>query len=47
VGQLKDYLYEQNQESQQKEVSVFEVFKWYVAKEKAIYNALNMLRPHK
>mmetsp|Transcript_6409 Transcript_6409/g.7673 ORF Transcript_6409/g.7673 Transcript_6409/m.7673 type:complete len:158 (+) Transcript_6409:793-1266(+) len=47
IGQLKDYLYEQNSQAQGAETSIFEVYKWYVAKEKAIYNALNMLMPHK
>jgi len=27
-------------------VSTLEVYKWFVAKEKAIYNALNMLKLH-
>ena len=29
------------------DISVIEVYKWYVAKEKAIYHALNLLMPVK
>ena len=52
VKQLKDYLYDQNKEQRRSggisgDVSIFEVFKWYVAKEKAIYHALNMFMPYK
>lgn len=45
VNQLKDYLYEMNSSSTEDAgVSTLEIYKWFVAKEKAIYNALNMLR---
>jgi len=47
VGQLKDYLFDQNSTGQGPQTSIYEVYKWYVAKEKAIYNALNMLMAHK
>lgn len=44
LGQLKDYLFEMNSSSNQvgeKNVSTLEIYKWFVAKEKAIYHALN------
>lgn len=49
VKQLKDYLRSINRlsdehESQQQAVHTLEVYKWFVAKEKSIYTALNMLR---
>jgi len=53
VKQLKDYLYDQNKEDMRSmadvsaDISVIEVYKWYVAKEKAIYHALNLLMPVK
>jgi len=43
-------LFEHNSTSDDPEnpgVSTFEVYKWFIAKEKAIYNALNMLRIYK
>ena len=46
LNQLKDYLYEMNSSSNhqgEKNVSTLEIYKWFVAKEKAIYHALNML----
>lgn len=48
VDQLKDYLYELNRSSDQSQdnVSKLEIYKWFVAKEKAIYHALNMLKAH-
>lgn len=48
VEQLKDYLYELNLCSGegQQVVSKLEIYKWFVAKEKAIYYALNMLKAH-
>lgn len=48
VGQLKEYLFELNlsNSSSQHEVSKLEIYKWFVAKEKAIYHALNMLKQH-
>lgn len=44
VGQLKDYLYDLNSSkthSEDADVSVLEIYKWFVAKEKSIYHALN------
>lgn len=46
LGQLKDYLFEMNSSSNQpgeKTVSTLEIYKWFVAKEKAIYHALNQM----
>jgi len=47
--QLKEYLYSLNytKDKSEKEVSTLEVHKWLVAKEKAIYNALNMMKSRK
>lgn len=48
--QLKDYLFEHNQsqpDSRHSGISTLEVYKWFIAKEKAICNALNMLKLHK
>jgi len=50
--QLKEYLYSLNYNKDKKdgsdnEVSTLEVQKWLVAKEKAIYNALNMMKSRK
>lgn len=47
--QLKEYLYSlnYNKDKSEKEVSTLEVHKWLVAKEKAIYNALNMMKSRK
>lgn len=47
--QLKDYLFSLNysKDKVEKEVSALEVQKWLVAKEKAIYNALNMMKARK
>jgi vacuolar-type H+-ATPase subunit I/STV1 len=44
--QLQQYLYEMNSMNQQDEenVSTLEIYMWFVAKEKAIYNALNMMK---
>lgn len=53
VKQLKDYLFDQNKESMaqmqnvSQDISILEVYKWYVAKEKAIYHAMNLLMPYK
>jgi len=50
VGQLKDYLYDLNSSKTHPEdadVSVLEIYKWFVAKEKAIYYALNQLKLHR
>jgi hypothetical protein len=49
VSQLKDYLFEMNSSSahEQEGVSTLEIYKWFVAKEKAIYNALNLLKLHR
>lgn len=50
VGQLKDYLFDLNstsdgsEENLEKMVSKLEIYKWFVAKEKAIYHAMNMLK---
>jgi len=47
VGQLKDYLYDLNSSkahSDDADVSVLEIYKWFVAKEKGIYYALNQLK---
>lgn len=50
VNQLKDYLYEMNNSSsthhEDTGISTLEIYKWFVAKEKAIYNAMNMLKLH-
>jgi hypothetical protein len=47
-NQLKTYLMQQNSatnaNSEDGEVSTFEILKWFVAKEKAIYNAINMMK---
>lgn len=45
--QLKQYLYEINQfdEEAADKVSTFCVYQWFVAKEKAIYNVLNLMKP--
>jgi len=46
--QLKQYLYDinnnQRQENNAELASTLEIFAWFVAKEKAIYNALNMMK---
>lgn len=46
--QLKQYLYDINNNRDVNEVerspSTLEIFAWFVAKEKAIYNALNMTK---
>lgn len=46
--QLKQYLYDinnnQRQENREELASTLEIFAWFVAKEKAIYNALNMMK---
>jgi len=49
VNQLTDYLFEMNSSSahEQEGVSTLEIYKWFVAKEKAIYNALNLLKLHR
>jgi len=49
VNQLTDYLFEMNSSSAQGQegVSTLEIYKWFVAKEKAIYNALNLLKLHR
>lgn len=50
IGQLKDYLYDLNSSkshSNDSEVSVLEIYKWFVAKEKAIYYAMNQLKLHR
>ena len=48
VNQLKDYLYEMNSSSTEDEgVSTLEIYKWFVAKEKSIYYAMNQLKLHK
>lgn len=54
VNQLKDYLYDMNnsatnQSNNQEDagISTLEIYKWFVAKEKSIYNAMNMLKLHK
>ena len=47
-GQLKQYLFEMNSSSHSQQdngVSTLEIYKWFVAKEKSIYHALNMLKP--
>lgn len=47
IYQLKQYLYDINNdptENEQERASTLEVFAWFVAKEKAIYNALNMMK---
>jgi len=49
-GQLKDYLYDLNSSKahdNDKDVSVLEIYKWFVAKEKAIYYAMNQLKLHR
>lgn len=47
--QLKEYLHSLNysKDSARGEISTLEVQKWLVAKEKAIYNALNMMKSRK
>jgi hypothetical protein len=50
VGQLKDYLYDLNSSkthAEDADVSVLEIYKWFVAKEKAIYYAMNQLKLHR
>ena len=50
VGQLKDYLYDLNSSkthSEDADVSVLEIYKWFVAKEKSIYYAMNQLKLHR
>jgi len=59
VKQLKEYLFELNSSAEAAQgqnrqrdrqvvnVSTLETYKWFVAKEKAIYNALNMLKLHR
>lgn len=50
VSQLKDYLYDLNSSkshAQDQDVSVLEIYKWFVAKEKAIYYAMNQLKLHR
>lgn len=50
VGQLKDYLYDLNSSkthSEDSDVSVLEIYKWFVAKEKSIYYAMNQLKLHR
>ena len=43
--QLQQYLYEMNSMNQgDEDVSTLEIYMWFVAKEKAIYNALNMMK---
>jgi len=47
---LKDYLYDLNSSkthSEDADVSVLEIYKWFVAKEKAIYYAMNQLKLHR
>ena len=45
ASKLQEYLYEMNSMNQGDEnVSVLEIYMWFVAKEKAIYHALNMMR---
>lgn len=47
VYQLKQYLYDINNnrdEQGNERASTLEIFAWFVAKEKAIYNALNMMK---
>jgi len=47
VRQLKEYLYATNATSAKKDgVSKFEIYKCFVAKERAICNALNLLKLH-
>lgn len=47
VRQLREYLYETNATSANKDgVSKLEIYKCFVAKERAIYNALNLLKLH-
>lgn len=47
VRQLKEYLYAMNATSAKKDgVSKLEIYKCFVAKEKAIYAALNLLKLH-
>lgn len=48
--QLKDYLFDLNSSKahdNDKDVSVLEIYKWFVAKEKSIYFAMNQLKLHK
>jgi len=44
---LQGYLYDMNSatnnDDAQAQVSTLEIYKWFVSKEKAIYNAINML----
>ena len=43
--QLQQYLYEMNSMKHgDEDVSTLEIYMWFVAKEKAIYNALNMMK---
>ena len=47
---MKDYLYDLNSSkthSEDADVSVLEIYKWFVAKEKAIYYAMNQLKLHR
>jgi|688.fasta_scaffold299627_2 hypothetical protein len=52
IYQLKQYLYDINESREAIEeggihktkVSTLEIYAWFVAKEKAIYNALNMMK---
>jgi len=46
IAQLKQYLYDINNPSdiEGERASTLEVYAWFVAKEKAIYNALNMMK---
>ena len=52
IFQLKQYLYDINESREATEgggfpktkVSTLEIYAWFVAKEKAIYNALNMMK---
>ena len=47
---MKDYLFDLNSSKahdNDKDVSVLEIYKWFVAKEKSIYYAMNQLKLHK
>jgi hypothetical protein len=46
VNELKHYLYKVNLDEglEEQRASNFAVYQWFIAKEKAIYNALNMMK---